>query len=287
MIHLTDKDPNVVEAETLPPAAQDVAVRQETPIATLPPQSTIDFGSILAQMLEKCSDPQFDEKKLVVMTNVVREWRQDDAKQWFARDMASAQAEMQPVVRAAEVQLGKPGENKGSYKYADISDIDEMLRPIMTKYGFSVTYDRKPRTGDGGGLEIIGTLWHRGGHSITASFPLALDSGPGRSNAQAGGSTDTYGRKYILLGFFNVVRKNEDNDGTDTGGSNLTREQALEIKTLVDEAEVDPRSWFSDMLSYEIKQYLEIHQEDFIRLKRALMSVRDANAREQAEGLKL
>ena len=238
---------------------------------------------------------QIDIETLRELRGMAKELRDEERVQWFARDMSSAQAEMEPVVRAAEVKLG---DGKGSYKYAALEHIDLMLRPIMTKYGFSITYDRSPRSADGGGYVVSGTLWHRSGHHITAEFALPLDSGPGRSNAQAAGSTDAYGRKYILLGFFNIVRKNEDDDGFAAGAVPISRDQAARLVQLVDEAKiavgtndeerkVSIKQWFTLNLSYEIGAYTHIRQEDYARIARLLKSLADQAKETEAEGMKV
>lgn len=258
---------------------QNVAVRQEGAI------ETANQGEVVrSAILELARDPSFDVAKLQALTAMQERAEDRQALRSFAIDMAAAQSECQAVVRNAEVKLGKEGEGKGGYKYAALEDIDEMIRPIMTKYGFSVTYDRMPR--EGGGFVVTGTLWHRGGHSITASFPLPLDSGPGRGNLQAAGSTDTYGQKYILIGFFRIVRKGADDDGVAAGGAPISFDEAADIKKLVDEAGIgeglgaDERKlaiveWFNDMLGYALpKGYVSIRQEDSVRVRRALLSLK-------------
>ncbi|HXJ61918.1 MAG TPA: ERF family protein [Verrucomicrobiae bacterium] len=263
------------------PIAQDVAVRHEGAI------ETANQGEIVrSAILELARDPSFDVAKLQALTAMQERAEDRQALRAFAVDMAAAQSECQAVVRNAEVKLGKEGENKGGYRYAALEDIDEMIRPIMTKYGFSVTYDRAPRQGDGGGFVVTGTLWHRGGHNITASFPLPLDSGPGRGNLQAAGSTDTYGQKYILIGFFRIVRKGADDDGVAAGGLPITFDEAAQIKIMVEEAGLgeglgpDERKtiiveWFNDMLGYALpKGYISIRQEDNVRVRRALLSLK-------------
>lgn len=283
--------------------AQDVATVERGRALSTPAQapmmpSSFDFGTALMAMLEKACDPHLDEKKFVVMKDAVKEWRAEEAERAFNWDMSLAQAEMEPVVRRLEVKLEKAdGTNAGQgYKVADALDIDEMIRPIYTKYGFSVTHNRRARETDGGGFVVMSTLRHRGGHSITAEFPIALDNGPGRNNAKAAGSTDTYGRKYNILGLFNIVRKNEDNDGgLATGGQPVTFDEAAVIKKLVDEAGIgdglgaDERKliiveWFNEILGYALpKGYASIRQEDSVRVRRTLLSLkaRRLTSREQ------
>jgi ERF superfamily len=245
--------------------------------------------ALAAVQMSRLPSGQIDVEALREIRGMAKELRDEEKIQKFARAMSAAQKEMQPVIRAAEVRLSKAGsaEDKGSYKFASLEDIDEKLRPIYTKYGFSVTFDRVPRPQDGGGYVVTGTLWHDGGHFITASFSLGLDSGPGRSNAQAAGSTDSYGRKYILLGFFNIVRKNEDKDGSVDDDALVTHEEAMQILKLVGEADVadgetsiDGRRakigrWLDDLLGYPLpKGYASIKLEDGIRVRRVLTSLK-------------
>lgn len=262
-----------------------------------------DGDAVRGAILELARDSSFDVEKLRALTEMQERAEDRQAQRAFNRDMASAQAECQAVVRGTEVKLIKDGESKGAYKYASLDAIDEMIRPIMTKYGFSITYDRAPRQGDGGGFVVAGTLRHREGHEITASFALSLDSGPGRSNAQAAGSTDSYGRKYILLGFFNIVRRNEDDDGVANGLLPLNtdaegRKKAERLRTLVTEAgigtdaktDLDKRAavlgWFHERLDYEVTNYLDVRQEDYARLVRLLRieaQAKEARDRKEAD----
>lgn len=282
---MSEKTRTAVEAafdlELEPPKEQAVAVREENAVAT-----TNQGEAVRSAILELARDSSFDVEKLRALTEMQERAEDRQALRAFAIDMAAAQSECQAVVRNTEVKLEKDGVSRGSYKYAALENIDEMIRPIMTKYGFSVTYDRAPRQGDGGGFVVTGTLWHRGGHSITASFPLPLDTGPGRGNLQAAGSTDTYGQKYILIGFFRIVRKGADDDGIEAGGQPVTHDEAALIKKLVDEAGLGDGldgeerkrvivEWFNDMLGYALpKGYVSIRQEDGVRVRRALLSLK-------------
>lgn len=290
-----EADPMTFDLDAPLQQGQDVAVRREgdgmlsTPAQAPSMPSTVNVGALLSAMLEKASDPNLDKDKFLVLKDAVKEFAADEAERAFNWDMSLVQAEMQPVVRRLQVNLeSKDGTNAGQgYKVADALDIDEMIKPIYTKYGFSVTHNRRPRDGDGGGFVVLSTLRHRGGHSILAEFPIALDTGPGRNNAKAAGSTDTYGRKYNILGLFNIVRKNEDKDGEIAGGGQpITFDEAAEIKKLVDEAglgdglEGKERTaaiveWFNDMLGYALpKGYISIRQEDNVRVRRALLSLK-------------
>lgn len=294
-MEVTETDAGTIDV----PTQEQSLVTLPTPAQAPAMPSSVNTGALLAAIVDKACDPNMDKDKFLVLKDAVKEFAAVEAERAFNWDMSLAQAEMQAVVRSSEVKLIRDGKDLGSYNYASLDAIDLMLRPIRTKYGFSITHDRKPRQGDGGGFEVISTLRHRGGHSITASFPLALDSGPGRSNAQAAGSTDSYGRKYNILGFFDVVRKNDDNDGIGDGGQPITFDEAAEIKKLVDEAgigegmDADERKvaiveWFNDRLGYALpKGYVSIRQEDRVRICRTLLSIKAARLTSREGNLKL
>jgi hypothetical protein len=252
-----------------------------------------DDGSIAARaamaMIQlSMREGAIDIETLRELRTMAKEMRQEDAEREFNQDMAAAQSECYAVAKEGEAKLGKEGENKGSWFFATEDAIDDMLRPIMTRYGFSLTFDRKPRAGDGGGFEIFGTLRHRAGHSIVASFPLPLDSGPGRNNMQAAGSTDSYGRKYVKLGLFNIARKGADTDGIDRtqtfedlGENGLG--MAARIKELIGKSGMKGPAlaeWFAKNLSYKVGKYLDIRVEDYDRLVRLLRIDEDRGAGE-------
>lgn len=201
-----------LEAET---GGQEVATVDEAqPTAVAIPDGP---GALLAATLQLARDPSFDPAKLQVMLDMQFKLEDREAERSFARALAAAQSEIPQVSRLGIVDLTKKGERpkpgeKQSYNFTRLEDIDAVLRPIMDKHGFSLSFDREQR--EGGGLVVAGTLSHRDGASRTASFPVPLDSGPGRSNIQAMGSSDTYAKRYIIEGFFNIVRKGRDNDAT-------------------------------------------------------------------------
>lgn len=196
-------------------------------------------GALLQGILSLARDPHV--RVDVVQMLVQMQERQEDrqAERDFAIALDAAQSEVTQVQRLGFVDLTKAGEKpkEGSqrgYNFARDEDIDNMLRSIMHKYGFSIFYDRTMR--EGGGLIVTATLLHSGGHSKTSSFPLPIDTGPGRNNLQALGSTDSYAKRYLKEGFFNIVRKGRDDDGASFGKKHITQEQCDELRSLLKEA---------------------------------------------------
>ena len=109
-----------------------------------------------------------------------------------------------------------------------------MLRPILDEFGFFLTTDMVLK--DGGGAVVTTTLHHIDGHTLEASIPLALDSGPGRNNLQSMGSTKSYGLRYTVEMLLRITRKGEDDDGKFGGTKFITPDQADELRELCGQA---------------------------------------------------
>jgi len=218
-------------------------------------------GALLQGILSLARDPHV--RVDVVQMLVQMQERQEDrqAERDFAIALDAAQAEVTQVQRLGFVDLTKAGEKpkEGSqrgYNFARDEDIDNMLRSIMHKNGFSIFYDRTMR--EGGGLIVTATLLHSGGHSKTSSFPLPIDTGPGRNNLQALGSTDSYAKRYLKEGFFNIVRKGRDDDGSSFGKKYITTEQCVELRLMLKEAGRQEGPFLERLFSGNVRSVEEI-----------------------------
>lgn len=159
-----------------------------------------------------------------------------EAEKDFNIDYAAMSEEIPRVPRNGVVTLAKDGKVLGSYNFARYEDIDRVVRPIMSKYGFSMTFDAQPRQAEGGGVIVTGYLRHRGGHVISASIDITLDSGPGRSNNQARGGSISYGRRYVTEMLLNIVREGAD---TDDNSDFIAPDTAKQIEELLAETGAD------------------------------------------------
>jgi ERF superfamily len=150
--------------------------------------------------------------------------------------------------------------NVRSVPFARWEDISKVIQPMLEAEGFRLLFNAEPRQGDGGGLIVTGTLLHRSGHSHSARMPLALDSGPGRNNLQAMGSTLSYGKRYCTEMLLNIVREDEDDDGRDGGKKYIELEQAERIEALITETKTD-RTRF--MQYFNIASITEMQAKQF------------------------
>ena len=91
--------------------------------------------------------------------------------------------------------------------------MDKVIRPLLVRDGFSLSYDSALRQGDGGGLIVS-----RRAYAPQRPFPRRVDPAAARhrprsKSLQAVGSTLSYGKRYIAEMLLNIVREGEDDDG--------------------------------------------------------------------------
>jgi hypothetical protein len=126
-----------------------------------------------------------------------------------------------------------------AFKYAPLEEIDKHLAPLLAAEDMDLTYTTRPRVAEGGGAVIVGKLRHVQGHCEESEMPLPLDVSGGKSNIQAMGSTNSYGRRYIACNLFNIVVVGDDYDGV--GAGTITEEQAAEIIEKIPRAKFGPK----------------------------------------------
>ena len=172
-------------------------------------------NSVLATFIERAArDPEFDVQKFGELLRMQREVEHDQSRKAFNHAMASAQAEMLPVVRDAK-------NSHLNNRYAKLETIDAAIRPIYTRWGFSVRYGSAPSPHEGW-LRITCTVAHDAGYfeENYLDAPVSLTGSQGGRMAvtpvQAIGSTVTYLRRYLLGMVWNTVLADDDDDGEGT-----------------------------------------------------------------------
>ncbi len=209
-------------------------------------------GELLSAIVELARDPNFDVAKLEALAGLQERMEDRQAARMFAEALQRAQAEIPPISKHGTVELGA---GKGSYAFAKWEDMDKVLRPIMERHGFTLTFDAVAK--EGGGAVVTGTLTHAAGHS--------------KSSSKAMGSTLSYGRRYTAEMLFNITRKGEDDDAVAGGREFITEAQEAELFTLLKATNTEPTR-FLDMMVSGIHHLNEIEEKDFARLRNALLA---------------
>lgn len=186
---------------------QEVVERIE-PTPVMPPQGE---SSAIISMIERAArDPSVDIDKFERLMAMKERVEQESAKRAFHEAMSAAQGEIPQVVRNAENSHTRS-------KYATLEAISKELTPIITRHGFSMSFD----TADSplpGHYRLVCQLGHSAGYcrDYHADLPSDAAGSGGKVNKtaiQAFGSTISYGRRYLTMLIFNVAITNEDNDG--------------------------------------------------------------------------
>lgn len=208
--------------------------------------------SLVNFVAQAVSDPNIDVGKLETLLRMQREIVSDNAKVAFNHALRAAQAEIGPIEKNGTIRLG----DKGSIPFTTWEDMDKVLRPIMDRHGFMLTFDMAMK--EGGGSVITATLLHLDGHSKTSSIPLALDTGPGRNNLQAMGSTMAYGRRYTAEMLFNLVRKGVDDDGKLGGTKFIAQDDVDALRELCKQAGRQESTFLEHLFAGAVRTFEEI-----------------------------
>lgn len=158
------------------------------------------------------------------------ELKAEAAREAFAAALANFQAAIPPIAKTktAAVQSKRTG-GRYVYRYADITDIQRAIAPVMHANGMSVTFDTRQ---EGETLHVVCIVHHAQGHSERTIFPVPIDRAARMNDTQKMGSALTYGRRYALCAALGIVTAEEDDDA-----------QAMTIDSHAGEPAATPQPW--------------------------------------------
>ena len=196
--------------------------------ASAPSQS-----AMLLQTLQRAVDDGKDIETLERLLAMSERIQDRQAEQDFWSDFHQARGEM-PKINARGTNDGK--------KYALLEDIQKLIVPVYTKYGFNMIFstDVSPIENH---RRVLATLAHRAGHREIYHTDLPMDSETptGKKNKttiQASGSTDSYGQRYLTVLVWNlrILKNPSDDDGKDQDQAEVISEhEAANLSALGDE----------------------------------------------------
>jgi hypothetical protein len=173
-------------------------------------------AAALIQVIERAAaNPQIDVEKMERLFALHERILARNAEMAFNEAMSECQKEMPQVERDAENQQTHSW-------YTRLETLSDAAVPVYTKHGFSLSFgeDDCPKEGH---IRVICFCSHRSGHTRTYRGDIPIDiaglkGNPNKTPTHAFGSTKSYGRRYLTLDIFNIVMKNEDDDGQEAGG---------------------------------------------------------------------
>ncbi len=232
------------------------------PMPHQPPVNALDL------IRELILDERVKPERLTAFLEMQERAEAKQAEREFNIDFATAMSEMPTITKDKVKKMGE----KGSIPYASYESVDKIVRRIELKYGFCRTFATE-RTDKAGSLMTC-TLLHRGGHSIKSTRYLAPDTGAGRNDSQAQGSSDSYNKRYLTIGIWNLVTVGADDDGVLAGA--ITQDQADNINALISEIGMTAAGRAAFFQLADVRTVEEIPARRYKDIMQALQSKRAA-----------
>jgi hypothetical protein len=146
-------------------------------------------------------------------------------KDW-AEAFTAAQAELPPIGKRHEATIPTKTGGGYSYKYADLNDVLEAVRPVLNKHGLSIS---QSTVSEEGRIGVVTRIYHTSGHVETFG-PLLLPAG---GDARSAGSAITYARRYGLCAALGIAPDDDDDGAAAEPPAEVTRT----------DVEVSPGDW--------------------------------------------
>lgn len=242
------------------------------PATSVAPPVAPSIDSILATAVESGRSPEELGRLLDVYERMKTIQREAEFNEAFAR----FQAECPTIRRDRQADIVTKSGSKFGYSYASLDEIERVILPVLTKHGFSRSYDSKV---DGANLLVVCRLSHRSGHSREACFPCPTESTGAMSAAQKYGAALTYARRQSFVSVCGLSVGDPDVDGADDGGEppkRITVEQVRSLQDFIIEVGAD----LTKLKAYfKVQAIDELTEDQLEAANRMLEQRRIANAK--------
>ncbi len=212
-------------------------MKEETALTTV--EHGLPAGSMLSIIAQAATNPDVNIDKMERLLAMAQTIRKEEREAAFARDLNALQAEI-PQIEKAGIILAKDKVTVRS-RYSLIEDVDIVIRPLLKKYGFSVSFNEEAVSGDN--YTISCKLLHKEGHSDTKRITLPLDKNEFRTRIQDRGSTESFAHRKLLFMHLNIVQRGKDNDGQG-GDEKISEEQERDLIAIMEEVNQDKAKFF-------------------------------------------
>lgn len=190
----------------------------------------------LLQIIERAArDQSIDIDKMERLMAMHERMVARNAESEFNAAMQACQAEMRRIAADAENPQTRSD-------YASYGKLDQTLRPIYTRHGFSLSFS-DGETAKQDYVRVVCTIRHRAGHKETHWKDMPADGkgakgGDVMTKTHAAGAAQTYGMRYLLKGIFNVAIGEDDTDGNEPEEC-VTEQQVADLEALITEVKAN------------------------------------------------
>ena len=173
-----------------------------------------ESGSIIAMLIDAARDPALDADKMRTMKDLATELQVSERQARFNSDFNGALMDMPVITKAGIITIpakdGKPERTQG--RFARFEDIDRVVRPILRRWNLAIRFE----VGElNQAVSVRPILSHANGHTERGeAMRVPLDTSGAKNNTQGAGSAVTYGKRYTMCAFLNIVTEGTDDDGS-------------------------------------------------------------------------
>lgn len=182
-------------------------VGESTALEVKAPMAPANLNNEQQFMYMLATDPNVDMQKMKEAVDMMERAQAREAKKAFTEAFAAMQGELP--------EIKKLGVNKGlSSSYAKFEHIQRAIRPVLQKHGFALNFFNEPS--EGVSVAVKTRLSHIAGHYEETVYTIANPGdlkNKGVNSVQAGGSANSYAKRYGMCALLNIVTADEDDDG--------------------------------------------------------------------------
>lgn len=160
----------------------------------------VNVQGLLTQAIEKNLSVETMERLLAMAEKM----QAIHAKKEFDRAMSSFQAECPVIQKRKKVSFGTT-----NYSYAPLDDIVDQVKDILSRNGFSYTFDTEQSETM---MRVFCIAKHELGHTEKSKFEIQIDTAAKMNKSQQYGAALTYAKRYAFCNAFGILTGDEDND---------------------------------------------------------------------------
>lgn len=204
-----------------------------------------DETRIQSAILEIVQRKDIDPERLEKFLDLQFKAEAIHAKKAFQQALAMFQGECPIIPKTKKVDFTSKSGNRTAYNYSPLDEIVHIIKPILTKYGFSFTFDIQLTENPELGL-LKTKIYHAEGHSeeFMYYFPRVHDDQ--RMNmAQRVKSALTFAKRAALENALGIITAEEDDDARRSEDIEATDKQIKEIKRLIKVTKTDETTFLT------------------------------------------
>lgn len=141
------------------------------------------------------------------MMQLQRDWEAGEAKRAYTEALVRMKSELPAFIEKKHAADYTTDKGRTYYTFAKISDVLEVVLPVLSRHGFSMTW---LPSNTGSNVTVTCRLTHSAGHSEETTMSAPPDAKGGKNPVQAIGSTQTYLQRYTACSMLGIATADMD-----------------------------------------------------------------------------